>query len=161
MHISLIAAVGENNEIGKNGALICRLKGDLPFFKRVTMGKPVIMGRKTFESLPGVLPGRLNIVVTSNSNYNAPEAVVVNSPDEALKTAAAENADEIFIIGGGTMYSEFLPLADRLYLTEAKFSDADADAFFPDFDRARFSREVIDTCDGEIPYEHALYTRKK
>ena len=84
MMISLIAAVGQNGELGKNNALLWRLEGDLPFFKRVTMGKSVIMGRKTFESLPKALPGRRNIVITRASALNAPGAVCVSSPDAAL-----------------------------------------------------------------------------
>lgn len=160
MTISLIAAVGRNYELGKNGELICRLKGDLPFFKRVTIGKPVIMGRKTFESLPAALPGRLNIVITSNALYPADGITVVSSAEKALETAERTGSAEAFVIGGGTVYSEYLPLADKLYLTEADFSDSDADTFFPRFDKSEWTREVIDVFDGEIPYEHVLYTRK-
>lgn len=160
MIISLIAAVGENNEIGKNGDLICRLPGDLPFFKRTTTGKPVIMGRKTFESLPSALPARKNIVISSNPAYKAEGADVVSSPKAAEECAAKTGAEEIFIIGGGRVYAEFLPKADRLYLTEARFSDTEADAFFPTFDRAEWDRQVIDVYDGEPKYEHVLYTRK-
>lgn len=161
MTISLIAAIGENNEIGKNGELIRHLKGDLPFFKRVTMGKPVIMGRKTYESLPGVLPGRLNIVLSARRDFCAEGVTVVHSPSEALEKAKQTGAEEIFIIGGSTVYSEFLDIADRLYLTEARFSDSDADAFFPQFDRMKYSRAVLDVYDGDIPYEHVVYTKKQ
>lgn len=161
MLLSLIAAVGKNLEIGKNGDLIRHLPGDLPFFKRVTMGKPVIMGRKTFESLPSALPGRLNIVITSDSNYIAEKAVVVTSLSAAVDAAENTDADEAFVIGGGHVYAEFLPAADRLYLTEARFSAPDADTFFPRFDKAEWDRQTLDVYDGEPPYEHVLYTKKR
>lgn len=159
MTVSIIAAVGKNNEIGKNGGLICHLKGDLPFFKRVTMGKPVIMGRKTFESLPGALPGRTNIVISSKPDYKAEGAAVVRSLEDALAAAKNTAADEIFIIGGGRVYADALPLADRLYLTEAEFTDDGADTFFPVFDKTKWQKEILDTCDGEIPYKHILYKK--
>ncbi len=161
MLISLIAAVGENLEIGKNGGLIRHLPGDLPFFKRVTMGKPVIMGRKTFESLPRALPGRLNIIITSDSGYAAENATVVTSPAAALDEAKKTETDEVFIIGGESVYSQFLPTADRLYLTEARFSAPDADKFFPPFDKSEWVRQTLDIYDGDPPYEHALYTKKR
>lgn len=160
MILSLIAAVGKNLEIGKNGDLIRRLPGDLPFFKRVTMGKPVIMGRKTFESLPSALPGRLNIIITSDSNYTAEKALVVTSLKAAADAAESTGAEEAFVIGGGLVYSEFLPAADRLYLTEAQFSAPDADTFFPEFDKTKWNRQTLDVYDGDPPYEHVLYTKK-
>ena len=160
MYISVVAAIGEKNEIGKNGDLLCHLPGDLPFFKKITMGKPVIMGRKTFLSLPKALPGRLNIVLTHDKNFSAPDTVTADSIDTALCIAKENNPEEIFIIGGGSVYSAFLPLADRLYLTEAHFTDPDADTFFPSFDKSLYTRSVIDTYDGVPGYEHALYVRK-
>lgn len=160
MLISLIAAVGNNLEIGKNGGLLRHLSGDLPFFKRVTMGKPVIMGRKTFESLPRALPGRLNIVITSNGNYTAENAAVVTSPEAALDAAKKTGTDEAFVIGGGSVYAQFLPSADRLYLTEAQFSAPDADTFFPQFDKTGWTRQILDIYNGDTPYEHALYIKK-
>ena len=158
MILSIIAAVGENGELGKNNALLWRLEGDLPFFKRVTMGKSVIMGRKTFCSLPKALPGRKNIVITRAAALNAPGAVCVPSPEAALKLCEGE--EEVFVIGGGQIYAALLPVADRLYLTEARASDSTADTYFPAFDKARFARTVLDEGGGEVKYEHVLYERK-
>lgn len=159
MILSMIAAVGKNGELGKNNALLWRLEGDLPFFKRVTMGKPVIMGRKTFCSLPKALPGRLNVVITRDPAFEAPGAVCAPTPQAALEKCG--DAPEVFIIGGGQIYALFLPLADRLYLTEAQAQDADADTFFPAFDPARWNRTVLDEGGGEIRYLHTLYERIK
>ena len=159
MTVTLIAAVGKNREIGKRNALIWRLPGDLPFFKATTMGHPVVMGRKTFESLPKALPGRRNIVVTRNPHFEAPGAEVAPSPEAALKLCEGE--DEVFVIGGGSVYRAFLPLADRLILTEAAATDPDADAFFPPFDPDGYDRTVLDEVDGDVPYVRALYQKKE
>ena len=158
MILSMIAAVGENLEIGKNNALLWRLVGDLPFFKKTTMGRTVIMGRRTFESLPGALPGRRNIVITREETYPAPGCETARSPMAALRLV--ENEEEVFVIGGGTVYAAFLDRADRLYLTEAKATDPDADAFFPAFRSADWTRTVLDTQSEGVPYEHVLYERK-
>ena len=158
MILSMIAAVGKNGELGKNNALLWRLEGDLPFFKRVTMGRSVIMGRKTFCSLPKALPGRKNIVITRDESFFAPGAVAVSSPEAALEMCRDE--DEVFVIGGGQIYALFLPLADRLYLTEAEARDDTADAYFPLFDRAAWTKTVLDEGGGDIRYIHALYERK-
>ncbi len=156
--ISLIAAVGENYELGKNNALIWHLDGDLPFFKRVTSGKTVVMGRKTFESLPKALPDRKNIVLSSDGQYRACGAQVITDYREVL----AENSEneEIFIIGGGSVYALFLPYAERIYLTEAKASDSGADTFFPHFDKPLFTRKSLGFGGTDIKYEHVLYERK-
>lgn len=159
MILSLIAAVGEHGELGKNNALLWRLPGDLPFFKRVTMGCPVVMGRKTFESLPRALPGRLNIVITKSRDYTAPGAVTAASPASALDLVP--DAPEVFVIGGGQIYRAFLPLADRLYLTEAAAADPTADTWFPAFDPNDYTRTVLDENREGIPYRHVLYERKK
>jgi dihydrofolate reductase len=130
--ISLIAALSHNRVIGRDGDLPWRLPDDSKHFRHTTMGKPVVMGRKTWESFGGVLEGRENVVVTRQPDYHAPGATVVSSLDEALRRL--KDRDEIFIAGGEALYSEALPRADRLYLT---FVDAevDGDARFPEFDR--------------------------
>ena len=158
MTVSLIAAVGKNGELGKNNRLLWKLDGDLPFFKRMTMGKPVIMGRKTFESLPGALPGRKNIVLTRNPQFTA--AGIETAATAAAALALCGDAPEVFVIGGAEIYALFLPLASALYLTEAEATDAAADAWFPVFDRSRWERVVIDCGGGDILYQHALYTKK-
>ncbi len=158
MRISMIAAVGRHGELGKNNGLLWRLEGDLPFFKRVTMGKPVIMGRRTFDSLPGALPGRRNIVLTRDASAVFAGAETAATPEAAL--ALCGDAEECFVIGGGAVYALFLPRAERLYLTEAAAEDPAADTWFPPVDKNEWEREVLDVGGTAIPYEHVLYTRK-
>jgi dihydrofolate reductase len=145
--------------LGKNNALLWRLEGDLPFFKRVTMGKTVIMGRKTFASMGRALPGRRNVVITQDPHFSAPDAETASSPGKALDLCAGE--EEVFVIGGGQIYKAFLPLAKRIYLTEAEAEDPEADTYFPAFDKAKWERTVLDEGGGEIKYLHVLYERKK
>lgn len=129
----IIVAAGVDNAIGRRGDLIWRLPEDLPNFKRLTMGHPIIMGRKTFESLPkGALPGRRNIVVTSNTDWQAPRAERVSSPEEAVAGCSGEETP--FVVGGGQLYKALLPFATRLYITRVDDRCADADTFFPDID---------------------------
>ncbi|MCW8917531.1 MAG: type 3 dihydrofolate reductase [Gammaproteobacteria bacterium] len=130
--ISLIWAMDENRLIGVENRLPWRLPADMKWFRRHTLGKPIIMGRKTFDSFGGrPLPERTNIVVTRDPDYRAEGAVVVHSIDEALRAAAG--ADEVMIIGGASFYQQLLPRADRLYITQVhgKF---EGDAWFPAFD---------------------------
>lgn len=126
--ISIIVAAAENNVIGNRGELPWRLSDDLRRFKALTMGKPVIMGRKTWESIGRPLPGRRNIVITRRAGYVAAGADVVDSGKAAV--VAAGNAAEIMIIGGSEIYAVFLPAADRIYLTRVH-AEVDGDAFFP------------------------------
>lgn len=158
MILSLIAAVGENYELGKNNDLIWHLDGDLPFFRKVTTGKTVIMGRKTFESLPKALPKRRNIVLTTDASYVAEGAEVFTDFGEILESVKSE--EEVFIIGGGKVYALAMPLADRIYLTEAEASDSEADTYFPSFDKSLFERKSIDFGGTDIKYEHVLYEKK-
>lgn len=154
MNISMIAAVGRNLELGKANDLIWHFKEDMKFFKQTTIGNTVIMGRKTFESLPKPLADRQNIVITNNKNYTAEGADVVFSLDEALEKCKNEN---VFIIGGGKIYGEFLPRASKLYLTEINDTCADADTYFPAFDKALYNREIIASYEK---FNHVLYTKK-
>jgi len=141
MTISMIAAVARNGVIGAHNAMPWRLPSDFAFFKRTTMGKPLVMGRKTFESIGKPLPGRINIVVTRQAGYQ-PEGVLVFSDlaaaiGHAQSMAAADGHGEVFIGGGGEIYNEAMPLADRLYIThvdlapegEARFPVIDPDAW--------------------------------
>ena len=136
--IALIAAIGKNRELGRSGELVWHLPDDMRHFKELTLGHPVIMGRKTWESLPErfrPLPDRTNIVVTRQEGYTAEGATVDASLEDALASAAlADGVDEIFIIGGGELYAAALPLADRLYLTLVE-ATADADTFFPPYEQ--------------------------
>lgn len=157
MTVALIAAVGKNNELGKDNNLIWRFKEDMQFFKRTTSGGTVIMGRKTFESLPKALPDRKNIVITSNRQYTAPGAQTVHSLEEALQAAGD---GETFIIGGARVYREALPLCDKLYLTEIEDECRDADVYFPPFNKAEFTAQKLAeyVVDG-IRFSHMLYTK--
>lgn len=135
--ISLIAALGaRTRSLGKGGALLWSLPGDMKRFKALTTGHPVVMGRKTWESLPErfrPLPGRTNFVVTRDESYEAPGATVAYSLESALAQAkAVPDNDEVFVIGGGQIYAEALPYAERLYLTLVE-DDAPGDTFFPEY----------------------------
>ncbi len=133
--ITMIAAAGENNELGKNNELIWHLPEDFKRFKQLTTGHHIIMGRKTFESFPKPLPNRTHIVVTRNKNYKKPGAITVHSLDEALQIAEAD--PQPFIIGGGEIYEMALPLADKIELTRVH-STFEADTFFPSFSNSEW-----------------------
>jgi dihydrofolate reductase len=128
--IALVAAVGINGVIGNEGGLPWRLPSDLRRFKEVTMGKPVIMGRKTHESIGRALPGRRNIVVTRSRDFAKCGIEAAGSLDEAVAMAAADGVDEICIIGGGQLYAEAMPIADRLYITHV-MAEPEGDTHFP------------------------------
>jgi len=162
MKISLIVAMAENRVIGRRGKLPWRIPADLKYFKKITMGKPIIMGRKTFESIGVALPGRTNIVVTRNPTIDNPDLVLARSVHEALK-AAAEVDGEAMIIGGGQIYEAALPLADRIYLTEVHGS-YDGDAYFPHFERSMWREAAREdfTAHGDIPaYSFVVLERKQ
>jgi dihydrofolate reductase len=127
--ISLIVAASTNNVIGAQGELPWSLSGDLKRFKTMTMGKPIVMGRLTYESIGRALPGRQNIVITHQADFEAEGCDVVQSVDAAIE--AAGDAEEIMIIGGSHIYQEFLPRADRIYLTRVQ-ADVEGDTFLPD-----------------------------
>jgi dihydrofolate reductase len=129
--LSLIVAMTRDRVIGRDNDLPWRLSEDLKRFKRITTGKPIIMGRKTYDSIGRPLPNRLNIVVTRSAEFKAPGCTVVHSLDDAL--AAAGDVEEVLVIGGATLYEEALPRADRLYLTWVE-ADVAGDTFFPTFD---------------------------
>ena len=158
MTINMIAAVGKNLELGKGNDLIWHFKEDMAFFKETTMGSSVIMGRKTFESLPKALPRRKNIVITTKTDYKAEGATVVHSIDEALGECDSES---VFIIGGGDIYKQFLPKADNLYLTEIEAECKDADTYFPNFKKDDYTRELLASYyEGDIHFSHICYTKK-
>ena len=159
MDINVIAAIGKNNELGKNNDLVWRLKGDMKFFRETTMGHPIVMGRKTFESLPKVLPGRKNIVISSNEILNT-EIEKYKSLKEFLLKYKEFNED-VFIIGGASIYNQFINLASKLYLTEIDAVDKDADVYFPLFNKEEWNKEIIsEKEENDIKYNHVLYKRK-
>ncbi|WP_298368459.1 dihydrofolate reductase [uncultured Lutibacter sp.] len=131
--ITIIAAVAENNALGKNNQLIWHLPADLKRFKQVTLNHNVIMGRKTFESLGKPLPNRTNIVITRNNQYKAENCIVVNSLEEALKVS--KNDENPYILGGAEIYSQAIKIADKLDLTFVHHT-FNADAFFPEIDKS-------------------------
>jgi dihydrofolate reductase len=141
--ISLIAAIGKNNELGKNNTLVWSMPTDLKYFRQTTSGHPVIMGRKTFESIGRPMPNRRNIIITRDSNYKKDGIEVVNSLEEALNIAPHKN-EEVFVIGGEEIFKKAMPLADRLYITHIDATDKDATVFFP---------EIIPIVWNEISHE--------
>jgi dihydrofolate reductase len=158
---SIVVAVARNGVIGRDNRLPWKLPKDLAYFKRVTMGHPVVMGRRTWESIGRALPGRLNIVVTRNPSLDAPGATVVPSLADAWK--AAGNADEVSIIGGTSIFRETLPIADRIHLTEVE-ADVEGDTFFPDFDRGEWVEQEVERHPAderhEYPFRIVLLTRR-
>jgi dihydrofolate reductase len=131
MTISLVVAASENNVIGKDNRLLWHLPNDMKFFKNTTWGMPVIMGRKTFESLGKPLAGRTNIVVTRDKEWTAEGTTVSSNMDKAMKAAADTDAKEVFVIGGGEIFKQVLPQANRVYLTRVH-TKLEGDAFFPE-----------------------------
>lgn len=143
--------MAENNAIGKNNDLLWHIPVDFQYFKDKTMGKPMVMGRKTFESLPGVLKGRSHIVVT-RSDFNHPEAITMHSLEDAIEKAKEiagnDNQDEAFVIGGGEIYKQTMPLIDRLYITVVH-KKYEADTYFPEFDWDEWDINHKDRRDAE------------
>ncbi|MDJ1470153.1 dihydrofolate reductase [Cytophagaceae bacterium DM2B3-1] len=132
MQISIIAAFTENRVLGKDNQLIWHLPEDLKNFKRLTSGHPIIMGRKTFESLGRPLPNRTNIIITRNPDYQATGCMIVSSLEEAIQKATNIDREEVFVIGGGEIYTQALPLADTMYLTHVH-TTLEGDTLFPVF----------------------------
>jgi dihydrofolate reductase len=158
--ISLVVAFARNRAIGLNNKMPWHLPEDLKYFKRVTMGKPVIMGRNTFESIGRPLPGRPNIVISRNTDYKADGITLVNSLEAALTAAQkllSPGQDEVMVIGGAQIYAQALPQADRLYLTEVD-AEPEADAFFPAIARSDWNevaRETHPACERN-PYSYSF-----
>jgi dihydrofolate reductase len=158
--VSLIAAVARNGAIGKDNQLLCRISEDLKFFRRTTLGSPIIMGRKTWDSVGRPLPGRRNIVITRNPQWQADGAECAGSLQAALDRIG--DAAKAFIIGGAEIYAQALPLADELVLTEID-ADLDGDTFFPPWDRTLFSANASETQTSEqgFPYRWVTYRRQQ
>lgn len=182
MSFSIIAAVGKNLELGFRGGLIFRIPEDMKFFREKTMGHPVVMGRKTYESIGRELPGRKNIVVTRSQELpvrdGGAQPVVTGelaslrgrNPSKPSRTTLVvvrdlsffieENRtseEEIFVIGGGEIYRKFLPYASKIYLTEVE-AEAEADVFFPEFDKSRYVRTILGEGEHEgVKFQFVLY----
>ncbi|MCS7100699.1 MAG: dihydrofolate reductase [Burkholderiaceae bacterium] len=159
--VTLIAAVARKGVIGRDGRIPWHVPGDLPRFKRITLGHPVIMGRRTWESLGRPLAGRRNLVLSRTPGFAPAGAEVFASLEAAL--AACAEAPEVFVIGGTEVYRAALPAAQRLLLTEID-ADVDGDAFFPDFDRSAWRETAREThaagADAAFPYAFVTYERR-
>ena len=155
---SLIAAIGKNRELGKNGQLIFHIKDDMKFFRETTANHKIVMGRKTWDSLPGKLKNRENIVISSR-DFDGPD-LIIHDLDQFIKENQSTD-EEVFIIGGGTIYAAFLPSAKNLYLTEVSASDSDADTFFPEFDQSKYDKTLIKKgSENDLDYSISKYTLK-
>jgi len=159
MDIVLVAAIGENGEMGHNNELLWHLPGDLPRFKQITMGSPIIMGRKTFDSIGRALPGRLNIVLTANKDWQADGVSIADSLEQAIELAKNENTDNAFVIGGGQIYKLFLSYASSMEITEVYDSPV-ADTYFPNFSAADFMESSrIKNSDNDPKFDYVTYQR--
>ena len=162
MQISMIAAMAKNRVIGKANQMPWHLPADLKHFKSITLGKPVVMGRKTYESIGKALPGRKNIVISSNKSYHLSDAIVTQSIESALKVASLESS-EVMVIGGGRIYQSLINRANKLYLTFIE-AEVDGDTFFPDYNSlARWrelERENHDK-DEKNPYRYEFVTLER
>lgn len=133
MIISMIVAVAENNVIGKDNGMLWKLPADLKYFKTITMGHHILMGRKTYEAMGGSLPGRTNVIITRQENYAVKDANVVNSLEAAIKFAEQNGETEAMILGGGTIYEQAISMANRIYLTRVH-GTFEGDTLFPELD---------------------------
>ncbi|CAI8181714.1 MAG: Dihydrofolate reductase type 3 [Marinobacterium sp. xm-d-530] len=169
MRLALIVAQGLNRVIGNDNKLPWYLPEDLRYFKEVTMGKPIIMGRKTFESIGKPLPGRLNIVITRDSNWSAEGVKVVSGLGDAIEVgegqALIDGVEEAVIIGGAQIYAQSLSIVDRLYLTQVE-AEPEGDAYFPEIDYSQWQelgRQSFPAGDqpNRYPYSFIVYDRKE
>ena len=156
--ISLIAAVSKNNVIGNKGLIPWHIKGEQKRFKELTTGRTIIMGRKSFEEIGRPLPNRKTVLISSTKVIEAKNCITAASLKEALK--AAEGEEEIFIAGGGRVYEEAMPYADRIYLTVIDLV-TEGDTFFPVFDKSEFIMVYEEKIDGETPYTYYTYERRR
>ena len=158
-NLSLIAAIGKNNELGINNNLIWHLPSDLKYFRKVTLGKTIIMGRKCFESLPGLLPNRKHIILTNNNDYTVEGAIIFHNVEDILEYLKNES-EECFVIGGALIYELFLPYVKKLYLTEIN-AESNADVYFPNFNKDLYEREELEEkTENNINYKFVIYTRR-
>jgi len=154
MRLSIIVAMDDNQLIGKNNALPWHLPADLGYFKKVTTGKTVLMGRKTYESIGRPLPNRRNVIVSRNTNFKADGCEVVSSIDAALKLAKDDS--EVMVMGGASFYEQMLPSVDRLYITQIE-GEYQGDAHFPKFDRGKFSEVSRESHTADEKNQHTYH----
>ena len=158
MTLTLIAAAAENNALGKDNRMIWHLPDDFKRFKQLTSRHHIIMGRKTFESLPGMLPNRTHVIITRQKDFKADGCIIVNSLEEAIE--ACKGDEEAFVIGGGEIYKQSIEKADKIELTRVYGTSPDADAFFPEIDPAKWKlvEEVFHPKDEKHAYDMAFMT---
>lgn len=164
MTVYAIAAVAENGAIGKNNDLIWNLPDDMAFFKKKTLNKVIITGRKNFESIPKKfrpLPNRVNIVLTRNKDYDANGALVFQSLEGALDWCKKEEHEEVFVIGGGEVYAEAIrnDMVDVMYLTRVH-EEFDADTFYPEFDESTWNLEILEEHPADERHDHSFTIEK-
>ena len=165
MKKSLIVAVAHNNVIGVKNGMPWQLSGDFKYFKELTMKKPIIMGRKTFDSIGKALPGRFNIVLTGEGSWQAEGTVTATSVEYAIQIgkqmAMVNGVNELMIIGGATIYEQTITDADRLYITEVD-TTVEGDAFFPEIDQTIWNKTSVsqDMNENDITYRFVVYDRK-
>ena len=159
MLISLIVAMAKNRVIGDKGEIPWKIPGEQKMFKEITMGHAMIMGRKTYEAIGRALPGRTNIVVTRQSDYQAPGCMVFNDLNSAIESCPSSES-EVFIIGGGQIYEDTIAMADRIYLTLIP-KEIPGDTFFPEFSESDFKIIKSDFIDAAEPYHFYIYERSK
>ncbi len=167
--ISIIAGIGKNNELGKENALLWHLPADLMYFKKITSGHTVIMGRKTFESIGRPLPNRQNIVITRDTSYAKEGILVANSLEQALSLSIpgmdiVNKGDlEVFIIGGAEIYKQAINIADKLYITHINAEDKDADSFFPVIDKNIWHEvsRAENKADDKNPFDYSFVIYEK
>jgi len=161
MKLSLIVAMAENRIIGINKKMPWHLSADLKKFKKITMGHPIIMGRKTFESIGRPLPGRKNIIISRNADYQQEGCEVFNNLDKAIQSCDTE--EEVFVIGGATLYESILDKSDRLYITEIKKS-FEGDTWFPEINQQEWSEyereDISDDSSVDFSYSFVSYKRR-
>lgn len=162
--IKIIAAVGKNNELGKNNDLIWHLPGDLKFFKEQTIGHTVAMGRNTFNSLPKKLVNRKHMVLSNVEDFNKETSdvtVIYNAYEFVRQCLLESEGNDLFIIGGASIYDMFIDFADEIYLTEIE-AEGDADVYFPQFEKADFDKEILGCGqDNGVKYKHVRYFNRK
>ncbi len=158
--ISLIAAIGKNNELGKDNALIWHLKKDSAYFKETTLNHRVVMGLNTYLSIGSPLPKRTNIVLTTHKELINDENIIIYDSLDKLKKDLLNTREEIFIIGGASLYQAFYSIADKMYLTEIEDSQ-DADVYFPKIDQNDWNKKIIEELEENgIKYAFTIYERK-
>lgn len=160
MKISIIAAVAENNVIGGKGGLLWHIEGDLPRFKQITMGHHILMGLNTYNSIGKVLPGRTNLILSSDKNINIPNAYIFDNSEDAIKFADDNGETELMIIGGGMVYKQLLPKTDKIYLTKV-LKNYKGDVTFPKIDVDKWNETILERHTETDPnYNFAILERK-